>query len=74
MLVFTRDSSSDTTMACACVGPDPGKTLCPCAIRRAREQFRRGDCLICGAIGGHDGIQCHELDVTSLAAKKENKP
>lgn len=50
---------------CNCIGPAPGKLLCPCQIRMRRQQVRRGDCLVCGAIGGHGGLQCPELAVST---------
>lgn len=57
---FLFKTTSGAT-SCNCVGPQPGKKLCPCSIRRAREIVFRGDCLVCGEVGGHGGLQCPEL-------------
>ena len=67
MNMYTRDRESDENMAtaaCACIGPERGKKLCPCAIRLMRKKVARGDCLVCGEIGGHGGLPCPELSLT----------
>lgn len=74
MIQYTLTSAESKPSQCNCIGPQPGKKLCPCAIRSQRERVARGDCLVCGNIGGHGGLQCPELSPTCNLRLQDGSP